>query len=111
MLLGALALAGCSSNEIIEAIPTSSTLYEDKQALVAETVKLNRQDQTLVKGQPLTKYQVEGVVVYCSDMLSGDFSLYRCFGFEGNNLVSGLNPQTQELEPLGQKIAIRFVEK
>lgn len=90
-------------------LPTSSTIYEEYQTLVAESVTLD--NQTLVEGQPLTKYQVDGQLVYCSDLISSDLDVYRCFSFEGMQLTHGLNPKNQQLEALPQPITIKQVPK
>lgn len=102
----ALIASGCAP--IID-VPASSSVYEPHQTLVAETVKL--EGQTLVENQPLALYQSEGQMLYCSDMVSMDLDLYRCFAFEGLKLTHGYNPQDRTLEPLPQPIAIKQIAK
>lgn len=103
------AVSGCSSVSVLDGVPASSTVYEEKQTLIAETRALA--GQTLAENQPLKKYQVGGSLVYCSDVISGDLTLYRCFAFEGDKLTAGLNPQTFKLEPLESPVKLKFVGK
>lgn len=97
-------LTGCAG---YSNVPVSSTVYEEHRTLIAENVKLK--DQTMVENQPLKKYQVNGKLVYCTDTFSFNFDMYRCFAFEGLQLTHGLNPSSQEYEPLPNPIKIKQI--
>lgn len=97
-------LAGCSVNA-----PTQSIVYEEQQTLIAETKVIGK--QTLVRDQPLTKYQIEGELYYCSELVSLDLELYRCFTYDGVSLTHGLHPLNYELVKLPEPVAIYRVDK
>jgi len=101
IIVSASILTACTS---MDNIPTSSPIYDDFITLVKEDVNLGK--QTLYKNEKLDHYRIDNVDAYCSNMLSMNFELYRCFALEGNILTKGLNPKTSKWEKLTLPIEI-----